>query len=97
MLFYTDGLSEARDADGTDFPLSEGAAHALAEPLASDALDALYARVTEHTGAPLADDVALMLCQPAEPTEGCAVPDPACLAPPKTSSSSTASSASGDG
>ncbi|MEU3736295.1 PP2C family protein-serine/threonine phosphatase [Streptomyces sp. NPDC032198] len=99
MLFYTDGLSEARDADGADFPLSEGAADALAEPLASDALDALYARVTEHTGAPLADDVALMLCQPAEPTGGCAVPDPVCLAPANTFSSpsgSSASSASGD-
>ncbi|WP_191094966.1 PP2C family protein-serine/threonine phosphatase [Streptomyces kanamyceticus] len=66
VLFYTDGLSEARDAGGVDFPLLQGVADALAAPLPCDALDALYALLTAHTGAPLADDVALVLCQPAE-------------------------------
>ncbi|MFE0174991.1 PP2C family protein-serine/threonine phosphatase [Streptomyces sp. NPDC059002] len=67
VLFYTDGLSEARDAGGVDFPLLKGVAEALAAPLPCDALDALYDLLTVHTGAPLADDVALVLCQPAEP------------------------------
>ncbi|WP_063795258.1 MULTISPECIES: PP2C family protein-serine/threonine phosphatase [Streptomyces] len=69
VLFYTDGLSEARDASGTDFPLLEGVARALGEPLPSDALDALYAGLTGHTKVPLADDVAFVLCQPADPPE----------------------------
>ncbi|MEU7582610.1 PP2C family protein-serine/threonine phosphatase [Streptomyces sp. NPDC041068] len=66
VLFYTDGLSEARDPGGADFPLLEGAARALGEPLPADALDALYARLTDHTREPLADDVAFVLCQPAD-------------------------------
>ncbi|MEV5975717.1 PP2C family protein-serine/threonine phosphatase [Streptomyces sp. NPDC052114] len=69
VLFYTDGLSEARDASGTDFPLLEGVAQALGEPLPADALDALYARLTGHTKVPLSDDVAFVLCQPADPPE----------------------------
>ncbi|MEU6824859.1 PP2C family protein-serine/threonine phosphatase [Streptomyces atriruber] len=66
VLFYTDGLSEARDASGADFPLLEGVAQALGEPLPADALDALYAQLTRHTKEPLTDDVAFVLCQPAD-------------------------------
>ncbi|MFJ8827081.1 PP2C family protein-serine/threonine phosphatase [Streptomyces sp. NPDC102467] len=63
ILFYTDGLTEARDADGAEFPLLEQCAEPLSAVLPSDALDALYEAVTAHTGAPLLDDVALVLCQ----------------------------------
>lgn len=63
---YTDGLSEARDAEGVEFPLLERVGDALAAPLLSDALDALYAAVTAHAGAPLTDDLALVLYQPTE-------------------------------
>ncbi|XIG77094.1 serine/threonine-protein phosphatase [Streptomyces sp. SGAir0957] len=70
ILFYTDGLTEARDADGTEFPLLERCAEPLSAILPSDALNALYEAVTAHTGAPLLDDVALVLCQQADPATG---------------------------
>ncbi|MFC8515606.1 PP2C family protein-serine/threonine phosphatase [Streptomyces sp. NPDC057257] len=66
LLLYTDGLTEARAADGTPFPLLAEACRALREPLPDDALDSLYARVVAHTGARPTDDLALVLCQPAE-------------------------------
>ncbi|MCI3270064.1 PP2C family protein-serine/threonine phosphatase [Streptomyces cylindrosporus] len=66
LLLYTDGLTEARAADGTPFPLLTEACRALREPLPDDALDSLYARVVAHTGARPTDDLALVLCQPAE-------------------------------
>ncbi|MGI5454380.1 PP2C family protein-serine/threonine phosphatase [Streptomyces sp. CA-249302] len=66
LLLYTDGLTEARAADGTLFPLLAEATRALREPLPDDALDSLYARVVAHTGARPTDDLALVLCQPAE-------------------------------
>ncbi len=64
LLFYTDGLSEARDANGADFPLLERVGDALAVLSPSDALDTLYAMVATHTGRAPADDIALALCQP---------------------------------
>ncbi|MFG3256063.1 PP2C family protein-serine/threonine phosphatase [Streptomyces sp. NPDC048172] len=64
LLFYTDGLSEARDANGADFPLLEGVSDALAAPSSAECLDALLAAVTAHTGGPPVDDLALVLCQP---------------------------------
>ncbi|MYW65601.1 SpoIIE family protein phosphatase [Streptomyces sp. SID8379] len=67
LLFYTDGLTEARDAEGEDFPLLERAEVLLDEVLPGDALGALYEAVTEHTGGPLNDDVALVLCQQGAP------------------------------
>ncbi|GAA2335133.1 serine/threonine-protein phosphatase [Streptomyces kunmingensis] len=66
VLFYTDGLTEARDAEGAEFPLLEQCARSLSAVLPGDALNALYDAVTAHTGAPLLDDVALVLCQQAE-------------------------------
>ncbi|MEB8340759.1 PP2C family protein-serine/threonine phosphatase [Streptomyces endophyticus] len=63
LLFYTDGLTEARDANGTVFPLLDQVGDALAAPAPSDALDALYDRVTAHADGPLTDDLALVLCQ----------------------------------
>ncbi|MGW7607862.1 PP2C family protein-serine/threonine phosphatase [Streptomyces sp. NPDC054766] len=66
LLLYTDGLTEGRDQDGVPFPLLGEAALALREPLPEDALNSLYARLLQHTGAPLSDDLALVLCQPVE-------------------------------
>lgn len=66
ILFYTDGLTEARDAGGAEFPLLERAGDALSAVLPGDALDALYEEVTAHTGGPLCDDVALILCEQTE-------------------------------
>ncbi|MER6688536.1 PP2C family protein-serine/threonine phosphatase [Streptomyces minutiscleroticus] len=66
LLLYTDGVTEARDPQGAVFPLLGEAALALREPLPDDALDLLYARLLEHTGMAPGDDLALVLCQPAE-------------------------------
>ncbi|WP_372349895.1 PP2C family protein-serine/threonine phosphatase [Streptomyces sp. KL116D] len=64
VLLYTDGLTEAKDAGGTDFPLLRSGASALTELRLPEALDALYAALTTHTGGgPLHDDVALVLCE----------------------------------
>ncbi|WP_306321713.1 MULTISPECIES: PP2C family protein-serine/threonine phosphatase [unclassified Streptomyces] len=67
VLFYTDGLIEARDASGADFPLADHAERVIAPMLPEEALDALYAEVTAHVGAPLTDDVALVLCEAGDP------------------------------
>ncbi|MFJ9536866.1 PP2C family protein-serine/threonine phosphatase [Streptomyces sp. NPDC101225] len=66
LLLYTDGLTDARSADGTPFPFLPEVTRALREPLPDDALDSLYARVVAHAGVRRADDLALVLCQPAE-------------------------------
>ncbi|WP_406396818.1 PP2C family protein-serine/threonine phosphatase [Streptomyces sp. NBC_00626] len=65
LLLYTDGLVEARDAQGREFPLFERAPWALSQTLPWEALDQLYAEVTAHTGGPLRDDVAMVLCESA--------------------------------
>ncbi|MHB9753885.1 PP2C family protein-serine/threonine phosphatase [Streptomyces sp. BYX5S] len=66
VLFYTDGLVEARDASGADYPLADRADRVLAALLPDEALDALYADVTSYAAAPLTDDVALVLCEQTE-------------------------------
>ncbi|MGW2339851.1 PP2C family protein-serine/threonine phosphatase [Streptomyces sp. NPDC001661] len=63
LLLYTDGLVEARDERGTEFPLFERAHKALSQTLPWEALDRLYTEVTAHTGGPLRDDVAMVLCE----------------------------------
>jgi serine phosphatase RsbU (regulator of sigma subunit) len=62
LLMYTDGVSEARDATGRYFPLSERAA-AAAVPGNSDEvlLDQLLGDVREHIGEGPADDILLLL------------------------------------
>ena len=69
VLFYTDGVSEARNRSGEFFPLAEYAAALL--PQDPDALvRRLSAAVTQHVGHTPEDDVALLLAyhdQPAEP------------------------------
>ncbi|MFC4059825.1 PP2C family protein-serine/threonine phosphatase [Planomonospora corallina] len=60
ILFYTDGVVEARDGKGEFYPL---ASHAglLADPDPQLALDALRADLLRHVGRPLADDAAMLL------------------------------------
>jgi serine phosphatase RsbU (regulator of sigma subunit) len=63
LLFYTDGLAEARDAKGRMFDLLGEARglHRLAGP--DDVLDALLRRLDAHTGGSVDDDAALVLCE----------------------------------
>lgn len=62
LLFYTDGLAEARDRDGEFFPLGS-AGPVLARGDLGEALDALLARVGRHTGEELDDDMGLVLAE----------------------------------
>jgi serine phosphatase RsbU (regulator of sigma subunit) len=56
LLLYT----EARDEDGTFYPLGERA-HLLKEPDAQSALDSLREDLVRHTAGPLHDDAAMLL------------------------------------
>ena len=62
LLLFTDGVSEARGADGTFFPLAESAATAL-RPGGGDVLDTLVTGLAQHTGgrAYARDDALLVL------------------------------------
>ena len=63
VLLYTDGLSEARDADGQFFPLLDSGP-LLAEGNVEEALDALLARVRAHVpSGRLGDDLAVLLLE----------------------------------
>jgi serine phosphatase RsbU (regulator of sigma subunit) len=60
LLFYTDGIAEARNGAGEFFPLAESAA--LRSPLPPEAvLDRLCREMARHTRRAPADDVALLL------------------------------------
>jgi phosphoserine phosphatase RsbU/P len=61
MLFYTDGLVEARDERGEFFPLDDFADE-LAEGTVQDALDRLVDHVTAYAGT-MNDDLALVLAE----------------------------------
>jgi hypothetical protein len=60
ILFYTDGISEARDKAGAFYPLSQ-CGQILAGPDPEAALDCIKAQVIEHVGHTLTDDAALLL------------------------------------
>lgn len=60
LLFYTDGISEARDRGGDYYPLARGCA-ALDWREPGSALDQLRADVLRHVGHPLDDDAAMLL------------------------------------
>jgi serine phosphatase RsbU (regulator of sigma subunit) len=63
LLLYTDGLSEARDADRTFLPLLD-LAPVLTQGSAETALDELLGHVRRHVpGGELADDLALVLLE----------------------------------
>ncbi|HEX4831625.1 MAG TPA: PP2C family protein-serine/threonine phosphatase [Trebonia sp.] len=77
ILFYTDGISEARDKAGRFYPLAQcGAILSAGEPEA--ALDLLRDRVVKHVGHTLTDDAAMLLVKstalllPAAPRPGAA-------------------------
>ncbi|TWD29356.1 serine phosphatase RsbU (regulator of sigma subunit) [Streptomyces sp. T12] len=73
LLLYTDGVTEARDADRAFYPLTEGLArHLCDEP--ERTLAALHEDLLEHVGGRLHDDAALLLLrQPAVTGAGEAV------------------------
>ena len=60
MLFYTDGISEARDKSGAFYPLERCGA-LLGGPDPDAALDRLYDDVLGHVGGRLQDDSAALL------------------------------------
>lgn len=64
LLLYTDGVTEARDADGRFYPLPERlAALSQYQDNVSTLLDALGADLRRHTADRLQDDAALLLVQ----------------------------------
>ncbi len=62
MLFYTDGLVEARDRTGEFFPLDDVAGE-LGEGTVEEALDRLVARLLAYAGQEMNDDMALVLAE----------------------------------
>jgi hypothetical protein len=66
LLLYTDGVTEARNADGTFYPLSAGAG-LLADEDPQDALESLRQDLIRHTAGPLHDDAAMLLLRYREP------------------------------
>jgi serine phosphatase RsbU (regulator of sigma subunit) len=66
LLFYTDGLVEARDRAGRFFDLNSHVAMALAGPDLDASVKRVVRLLLEHTGDGLADDVLLVLGEPLE-------------------------------
>jgi len=66
LLFYTDGLLEARDRAGRYFRLEDCVA-ALRHPDLQAAADGVLGRLLAHTGRKLDDDVALLLVEATSP------------------------------
>ncbi len=62
MLFFTDGLVEARDDSGEFFPLDHFAAE-LGEGTVEQALDRLVAHLLSYAGQEMSDDLALVLAE----------------------------------
>jgi sigma-B regulation protein RsbU (phosphoserine phosphatase) len=62
MLFYTDGLVEARDGSGEFFPLDDFADE-LGEGSLEEALDGLVERLLSYAGGRMNDDLALVLAE----------------------------------
>ncbi|QKW51362.1 PP2C family protein-serine/threonine phosphatase [Streptomyces buecherae] len=60
MLFYTDGVSEARDAEDRFYPLEQRAA-LLRDPDPEAAVEALRQDLVAHTQGPPHDDAAMLL------------------------------------
>jgi serine phosphatase RsbU (regulator of sigma subunit) len=64
VLLYTDGLVEARAPDGRPFELDGRVRAVVAASSLGAALDGLVARLLDHAGGRLDDDLALVLAQP---------------------------------
>ncbi|WP_282695977.1 PP2C family protein-serine/threonine phosphatase [Streptomyces sp. CC208A] len=60
LLLYTDGVTEARDRDGTFYPLASRLSLLKADS-PELALEALHGDLMEHVGGPLGDDAAILL------------------------------------
>ncbi len=60
LLLYTDGVTEARDPQGSFYPLGDRAG-LLKEPDAQRALETLRADLVRHAAGPLHDDAAMLL------------------------------------
>jgi serine phosphatase RsbU (regulator of sigma subunit) len=60
LIFYTDGLLEARDRAGRYFRL-DNCVETLRKPDLETAADELLSRLLAHTGSKLDDDVAVLL------------------------------------
>jgi phosphoserine phosphatase RsbU/P len=80
LLFYTDGLLEARDRAGRCFRL-EDCVDTLRQPDLQAAADGLLDRLLAHTGRKLEDDVALLLVEATSPPARPERRSPAVLAP----------------
>jgi serine phosphatase RsbU (regulator of sigma subunit) len=65
ILFYTDGLVEARDRRGEFFPLDDHAAE-LADGTVEEALDRLVDHLLSFGGHRMSDDMALVLAESEE-------------------------------
>lgn len=66
LLFYTDGITEARDRKGTFYPLEHSGA-LLGLPDLGMALDLLIEDVLRHVGQALQDDAAMLLIGRGQP------------------------------
>ncbi len=67
LLLYTDGLAEARDAKGDLFPLDHQVHAALRGPTPDASLGRLLDLLSAHAGPTSADDLTLILAEPAAP------------------------------
>ncbi|MFH8409934.1 PP2C family protein-serine/threonine phosphatase [Streptomyces sp. NPDC018019] len=63
LLFYTDGLAEARNAHGV-MPDLARVAGLCATPRLEDAVETVLSALTDHTGGETHDDIALVLIDP---------------------------------
>jgi phosphoserine phosphatase RsbU/P len=80
LLFYTDGLLEARDRAGRYFRL-EDCLDTLRHPDLQAAVDGLLDRLLAHAGRKLGDDVALLLLEATSPPDRPGQDAPAGTAP----------------
>jgi serine phosphatase RsbU (regulator of sigma subunit) len=64
LLFYTDGLVEARDRSGRFLALDERVAEALAAPTLDACIRGMQRLLLHHVGYSLDDDVLLVVCEP---------------------------------
>jgi phosphoserine phosphatase RsbU/P len=86
LLFYTDGLLEARDRSGGYFAL-ESSLDELRDPDLQAAVDGLIDRLLAHTGRDLDDDVALLLVEAISPPAGSGQQAPLELVPARFAAS----------
>ncbi|MFG2369382.1 PP2C family protein-serine/threonine phosphatase [Streptomyces mirabilis] len=73
LLLYTDGVTEARDGEGSFCPLADPV-HLLKDPDAHLALDALREDLVRHASGPPHDDAAMLLLRYHGHAEGKSVP-----------------------